>query len=218
MLPLGLGALFIGLWFVESGLKNRKPLATLAAILANPKNARKTTAGAEGSNPIGTYETSGATYTSTGGNWDGSGAPAVSGVAATVIAFARAQIGKPYVWGATGPSSYDCSGLVVASFKAAGISLPRTTYQQVLMGTAVSRAELIPGDLVFPDPGHVGIYTGNGMWIEAPHAGTSVREVQDWGFWRARRINTSGAPFTSAGGDWGASNTDKYVPTQRGPR
>ncbi|WP_406439629.1 NlpC/P60 family protein [Streptomyces sp. NBC_00631] len=98
--------------------------------------------------------------------------------AAKAIAFARAQIGKPYVWGATGPGSYDCSGLSQAAWKAAGVSLPRTTYDQVNAGTTVPLAEAQPGDLVFfyDDVSHVGIYIGNGMMIHAPKPGAYVRE------------------------------------------
>ncbi|MFC5851455.1 NlpC/P60 family protein [Streptomyces chlorus] len=94
------------------------------------------------------------------------------------LAFARAQIGKPYVWGATGPGSYDCSGLTQGSWKAAGVSLPRTTYDQVEAGTTVAVSQAQPGDLVFfyDDITHVGIYIGNGMMIHAPKPGTYVRE------------------------------------------
>ncbi|MFD9290019.1 NlpC/P60 family protein [Streptomyces sp. NPDC060030] len=95
-----------------------------------------------------------------------------------VLAFARAQIGKPYVWGATGPSSYDCSGLTQAAWKAAGVDLPRTTWDQVEVGTRVATADLRPGDLVFfyDDISHVGIYKGGGMMIHAPKPGANVRE------------------------------------------
>ncbi|MPY50636.1 C40 family peptidase [Streptomyces acidicola] len=98
--------------------------------------------------------------------------------AAKVIAFARAQIGKPYVWGATGPDSYDCSGLTQDAWKAAGVDLPRTTYDQVNVGKTVSVADARPGDLVFfyDDITHVGIYIGNGMMIHAPKPGAYVRE------------------------------------------
>jgi cell wall-associated NlpC family hydrolase len=94
------------------------------------------------------------------------------------LAFARAQIGKPYVWGATGPGSYDCSGLTQAAWKAAGVTLPRTTWDQVNAGTTVSLADAQPGDLVFfyDDISHVGIYIGNGMMIHAPKPGAYVRE------------------------------------------
>ncbi|MET9918040.1 NlpC/P60 family protein [Streptomyces sp. NPDC006435] len=95
-----------------------------------------------------------------------------------VLAFARAQIGKPYVWGATGPDSYDCSGLTQAAWKAAGVDLPRTTWDQVKVGTRVATADLRPGDLVFfyDDISHVGIYKGDGMMIHAPKPGADVRE------------------------------------------
>ncbi|MFI1398895.1 NlpC/P60 family protein [Streptomyces sp. NPDC020681] len=95
-----------------------------------------------------------------------------------VLAFARDQIGKPYVWGATGPSSYDCSGLTQAAWKAAGVDLPRTTWDQVKVGTRVETKDLIPGDLVFfyDDISHVGIYIGDGKMIHAPKPGTNVRE------------------------------------------
>ncbi|MDL2077711.1 NlpC/P60 family protein [Streptomyces sp. GXMU-J15] len=94
------------------------------------------------------------------------------------LAFARAQIGKPYVWGATGPDSYDCSGLTQGAWNAAGISLPRTTWDQVDAGTTVSLANAQPGDLIFfyDDISHVGIYIGNGMMIHAPKPGAYVRE------------------------------------------
>jgi cell wall-associated NlpC family hydrolase len=99
-----------------------------------------------------------------------------TGRAAIAVAFARAQIGKPYVWGATGPDSYDCSGLVQAAWAAAGVALPRTTYDQINAGHRVSTADLQPGDLVFYYAGvsHVGMYVGNGEIIHAPHPGASV--------------------------------------------
>jgi cell wall-associated NlpC family hydrolase len=94
------------------------------------------------------------------------------------LAFARAQVGKPYVWGATGPDSYDCSSLTQAAWRAAGVTLPRTTYDQVNAGTTVSLSAAQPGDLVFfyDDISHVGLYIGNGMMIHAPKPGTYVRE------------------------------------------
>ncbi|WP_435845843.1 NlpC/P60 family protein [Streptomyces huasconensis] len=97
--------------------------------------------------------------------------------AAKAIAFAEAQIGKPYVWGATGPDSYDCSGLTQDAWKAAGITLPRTTWDQVKAGTTVKTADAKPGDLVFfyDDISHVGIYIGGGKMIHAPKPGAKVR-------------------------------------------
>ncbi|MCP9209055.1 NlpC/P60 family protein [Streptomyces sp. HD1123-B1] len=106
-------------------------------------------------------------------------APSDSTKAAKAIAFAQAQIGKPYVWGATGPNSFDCSGLTQAAWKSAGVSLPRTTWDQVKVGTRVSTSELKPGDLVFfyDDISHVGLYIGDGMMIHAPKPGDSVKKA-----------------------------------------
>jgi cell wall-associated NlpC family hydrolase len=105
--------------------------------------------------------------------------PANASIADKAIAFARAQEGEPYVWGATGPSSWDCSGLTQAAYKAAGVTLPRTTVEQVLVGTRVSQSDMKPGDLVFfySDHSHVGLYIGGGMMIHAPHTGTVVKEA-----------------------------------------
>ncbi|MFJ3717031.1 C40 family peptidase [Streptomyces sp. NPDC090057] len=94
------------------------------------------------------------------------------------IAFARAQIGKPYVSGASGPGSYDCSGLTQAAWKAAGVALPRAARDQAAMGTAVPLDDARPGDLVFfhHDSSHVGLCTGDGTMIHAPRPGAYVRE------------------------------------------
>jgi cell wall-associated NlpC family hydrolase len=101
-----------------------------------------------------------------------------------ILSFAQAQIGKPYVWGATGPRSYDCSGLTQRAYQAAGITIPRTTYKQWHAGTHVARGQEQPGDLVFFDsgpnssadhPGHVGIVVSRGRMIVAPHTGTTVQ-------------------------------------------
>ncbi|OEV00692.1 hypothetical protein AN217_26095 [Streptomyces qinglanensis] len=103
--------------------------------------------------------------------------PAPVGRAARAVAFARGALGKPYVWGGTGPSGYDCSGLTQAAWRAAGVSLPRTTYSQIHAGRRVPRGELTPGDLVFfyDSVSHVGLYVGGGRMIHAPRPGTAVR-------------------------------------------
>ncbi|MER6102484.1 C40 family peptidase [Streptomyces sp. NPDC001832] len=97
--------------------------------------------------------------------------------AAEAVAFAYGALGKPYVWGATGPSSFDCSGLTQAAWRSAGVSLPRTTYTQINAGRHISRSELAPGDLVFFYSGisHVGLYIGHGRMIHAPRPGAPVR-------------------------------------------
>ncbi|MFF4586859.1 NlpC/P60 family protein [Streptomyces sp. NPDC001388] len=97
--------------------------------------------------------------------------------AAAAVSFAYSKLGSPYVWGATGPDAFDCSGLVLAAYRSAGISLPRTTYAQIGAGRRVSRSELLPGDLVFFYSGitHVGLYIGNGRMIHAPNPSAPVR-------------------------------------------
>lgn len=100
-----------------------------------------------------------------------------SGRAGLAISTARAQVGKPYVWGATGPGSFDCSGLTSFSWRAAGVSIPRTSRAQYAAGTKVSRTALQPGDLVyFGSPiYHVALYIGNNMMISAPQPGDVVK-------------------------------------------
>jgi cell wall-associated NlpC family hydrolase len=94
------------------------------------------------------------------------------------VAFAYAQLGKPYQWGATGPGSFDCSGLVQAAWAAAGVSIPRTTYEQWSALPHVSTSALEPGDLLYMDGiGHVVMYVGDGQIIDAPQTGRDVEKV-----------------------------------------
>ena len=103
----------------------------------------------------------------------------------TVLQTAAHEVGKPYVWGAEGPDSFDCSGLVQWSFAAAGIRMPRVSQQQWFAGPHVNYADARPGDLLFwhydpTDPGnidHVAIYAGNNMMLVAPHTGDYVKYV-----------------------------------------
>ncbi|WP_195336402.1 NlpC/P60 family protein [Paraclostridium bifermentans] len=100
-----------------------------------------------------------------------------------IVDLAYSQLGKPYVWGAEGPNSFDCSGLMTYIFKnAGGINLPRTSSQQSNFGTTVSRSNLQPGDLIFSSTdgsggvSHVGVYVGNGEMIHAPKPGDVVKK------------------------------------------
>ncbi|MGV9254601.1 C40 family peptidase [Streptomyces sp. NPDC003697] len=97
---------------------------------------------------------------------------------AKALAFARAQVGKPCVWGATGPDSYDCSSLTQAAWRAAGVDLPRTAAGQAGCGTPVALAEMQAGDLILfhGDVSHVGLCTGSGLMIHAPGPGAPIRE------------------------------------------
>jgi peptidoglycan DL-endopeptidase CwlO len=113
-----------------------------------------------------------------------------------IISFAESQIGKPYLWGGTGPDAFDCSGLVMMAYRSAGIDIPRTSQEQWLWGPRIPASQVEPGDLVFfaggdgtvQAPGHVGLVIGNGQMIEAYATGFPIR------------ISTYGTP-TSPGGD-----------------
>ncbi|MFB4299438.1 NlpC/P60 family protein [Actinomadura sp. NTSP31] len=108
----------------------------------------------------------------TGGTYNG---PA-SGSARTALNFAYAQLGKPYSYGATGPGSYDCSGLTMKAWAAAGVNITRTTNSQWAAVKHVSQSNLQPGDLVFfSGLSHVGMYVGGGKFIHAPHTGDVVK-------------------------------------------
>ncbi|HCU91298.1 MAG TPA: hydrolase [Actinobacteria bacterium] len=124
----------------------------------------------------------------TGGTAGGSGGgPSTAQIpnqaAATVIAYARAQLGKPYLWGGTGPDAFDCSGLVMMAYRAAGIDIPRTSQVQWIWGPRVAPGHEQPGDLAFfagsdgttTSPGHVGLVIGNGLMIEAFGTGFPIR-------------------------------------------
>ncbi|GGO90035.1 hypothetical protein GCM10011584_20910 [Nocardioides phosphati] len=102
---------------------------------------------------------------------------AAAAIGQRIVAAAAAQAGKPYVYGATGPSAFDCSGLTGWAYAAVGIHLPRTSGAQAAVMTRVS--DPMPGDLVYM-PGHIGIYAGNGQMWHAPHTGDVVRLTTIW--------------------------------------
>jgi cell wall-associated NlpC family hydrolase len=104
------------------------------------------------------------------------------------IGYAMAQRGKPYRWGAAGPNSFDCSGLVMMAERAAGYSLPHFTGTMMHYGHRVSRSQLQRGDIVFPSDHHVGIYLGGGQMIVAPHSGTVVQVQHLYSFYTAIRL------------------------------
>jgi cell wall-associated NlpC family hydrolase len=133
---------------------------------------------------------SGGTTTPTGGTFTGS----TSTNGGQAAAFAVSKLGCPYVYGATGPcnSGYDCSGLAQAAWAAAGVSIPRTTYDDWASLPHVSMSSLEPGDLILYDgEGHVAMYVGDGKIVDAPHTGAVVEEISMSESWYAE--NEDGA-------------------------
>ncbi|GGW80236.1 glycoside hydrolase [Streptomyces lucensis JCM 4490] len=125
----------------------------------------------------------GDTSTSTGGSTSTStstGGSTATGSAAAIVSFVKAQVGKAYVSGATGPSAYDCSGLVQTAFKQVGISLPRVSQDQSTAGTQVSLSNLQPGDILYWGSAgsayHVAVYVGDGMFVGAQNPSSGVQE------------------------------------------
>ena len=108
----------------------------------------------------------------------GSPLPSANSRAGIAVRAALSRLGRPYVWGATGPDQFDCSGLVQWSYAHAGVHLDRTTYQQINDGIPVPRSQVRPGDLVFPHVGHVQMAIGHNLVVEAPYSGASVRISQ----------------------------------------
>ncbi len=122
--------------------------------------------------------------------------PPSSGGVSSVLAYARAQIGKPYQWGGSGPSSFDCSGLTMRAWQRAGVNLSHYTGAQWAETARVAISDLRPGDLVFygssgPTSHHVGLYVGSGQMIEAPYTGANVRYAS---IYRSDLVSYGGRP------------------------
>ncbi|WP_460334316.1 C40 family peptidase [Actinoallomurus acanthiterrae] len=127
--------------------------------------------------------------TSPSGAIGGSYTGPASGSARAALNYAYAQKNKPYVFGGTGPDGYDCSGLVMMSWRAAGVSLPRVVPDQASATHYVARGDLQPGDIVFFDNyGHDGLYVGGGMFIHAPRTGRVVSVDPMAGYWDAHFV------------------------------
>ena len=133
---------------------------------------------------------------SIGGGSTGTTTASYSGTTSTqggkAVAFAYAQLGKPYQWGATGPDSYDCSGLAQAAWASAGVSIPRTTYAQWAALPHISTSALEPGDLLYFDGvGHVAIYVGGGDIIDAPQTGMDVQKIPLAGWYQSTLVGAA---------------------------
>ncbi|MEH3075356.1 MAG: C40 family peptidase [Quadrisphaera sp.] len=185
----------------QAGLAAQAAAAADAAARAD-RARRQASAASSGSGSGGTGSGSGGSTSSGSTSSSGSGgsrgsssggaasvpsgsSSASSSQAAAALAWARTQIGDPYEWGATGPDSWDCSGLTSVAYRSAGASLPRTSSQQYRAVKKISYDDMRPGDLIFygtdpDDPStvyHVAIYAGGGEMVEAPRTGLDVRET-----------------------------------------
>jgi cell wall-associated NlpC family hydrolase len=157
----------------ESALQQGKIMSKLSAEMAVKRNAAQKKINILNS---AVFARAMAVFNKTG-NYPNINIPTTNSIGAQALQFALTKRGDPYVWGAAGPNSFDCSGLVLWAYAQVGISLPHFTGDQWNMGVHVSRADLQPGDLVFfyPDIGHVGLYIGNGLMVDAPNFGEVVQ-------------------------------------------
>lgn len=141
---------------------------------------------------------------------------AVSGTAARAVAFALAQRGKPYIYGATGPNAYDCSGLVQAAWRAAGVSIPRTSQAQMAGLKRVPPSQVRAGDLViYRGGGHVAMYIGGGKIVEASKPGTPIRTAPWRSGWYASAFTAVVRPAGSTSGG-PAQQAPPAVPKSKG--
>lgn len=173
-----------------------------AKLQAASSTVRQLVAQQQQAAALASAQTFDSAVTAAGGSLDGGTRPP-NAIVAAALAAARSRLGVPYVWGATGPDSFDCSGLTQWSYAHAGIALPRTAAQQWYSGPHPALSALEPGDLLFwatdlNDPAtihHVTIYIGNGLMIAAPHTGVNVQvqPVYMDGFFGATR------PWAKAG-------------------
>jgi len=217
MFGLGFVFAAIGAYLIDCAVQGRHPVQTIEAIIQDPSNFRETLSASDHQLTEGDSSTdlsaagdssslgsnsSPAKSSAAGKKVKGGGIdygvqdsvippPGYSGGdgnASGVVAYAEAQIGKPYAWGKTGPNSFDCSGLVYAAYRSVGIKIPRTTAGMLATTRVVKKANLQPGDVIFPYPGHCFLYVGSGQCVEAPHTGTKIRYTNIYAFMTARRF------------------------------
>jgi cell wall-associated NlpC family hydrolase len=207
---LALTLIASGLWFTYAGVTNRAPVRTLVSILKDPGKARTIIQNKDPKidpNVADTLPASTPTNLQYGSTPTGniptpvSGTPTVSGSGAAIVAFARSQIGKPYIYGGLGNPGWDCSGLVKKSLETVGVSVTHSALAQltspkgkIIPATMKDLSNLQPGDIIFPAAApevlgnHVAIYSGNGNIIEAAYPGTNVRERTIYPFLVAKRF------------------------------
>lgn len=218
MFGVGFVLAIVGVWLVDSAVQGRHPITVLKEIIAQPANARTTLATTKDSvspvadltnqanilehalpkNNTGNPSMNISPNTSHGGVSAGpavmvGGVPTLPGAGDNAgqkaLAYAEAQIGKPYRYATSGPNTFDCSGLMYAAWLSAGFKIPRSTYQMLAPGAMqfVSRKNLQQGDIIFPYPGHCFMYAGPNRAVEAPHTGTKIHYTNIYQYMTARR-------------------------------
>ena len=178
-----------GLYLTVCGVKNMPPKATFIALLKGqptpsapwfvPPNY---SVGALGKIADENPGALGQPPSQAAGSAAGGALISATGARGKVVAFAQAQLGEPYVWGASGPNQWDCSGLTMRAYKEVGINLPHHAASQQQKGRSVTKANAQPGDLVFwgSVSGHVAMWLGNNKVIHAPHTGDVVKIATLW--------------------------------------
>jgi peptidoglycan DL-endopeptidase CwlO len=215
MFGIGFALAVVGVWLIDSAVQGRHPITVLKEIIEKPASARVTLSDTKGdvspikdvSNSINlwnqsTTETNNAGLDIQPAMSIGAGggvspqafvaaasAAAPNSAAAQAVSYAKSQVGKPYRYATAGPNTFDCSGLMYAAWRSAGVTIPRTTAGMLASKNMmrVSKAELEPGDIVFPYVGHCFMYIGNNRVVEAPHTGTKVHITTMYAFMTARR-------------------------------
>ncbi|WP_333770524.1 C40 family peptidase [Streptomyces sp. IBSBF 2435] len=149
-----------------------------AAVAAKAAKARATASAIAASRSAKRTTLTAAPVAATSASAPAAVAPASGTKVDQLIAFLKSQLGKPYVYGATGPNSYDCSGLTQVAYGTVGVNLPRTSQEQSTAGTPVALGSLQPGDLIFwggqGSAYHVGVFIGNGQYLDAANSSTPV--------------------------------------------
>lgn len=194
---MGILTLFTGSYLIYSAVTNISPLRSLLAIIQNPAEATNVVKAKQypiSGQPLLTGGVdAGSVSANNPSNLSGSG-----GGGAAIVSFARAQIGKPYSSPGDSNTTWDCSGLTKAAVKfGTGIDIPHLVSGQIAStkGSFVSKSNLQPGDIVFPIPGHCGVFThydtdGTPIMIDAPDYGRTVTERRMWAFMTAKRFAT----------------------------
>lgn len=173
---LGYGAPGVGTPGDGLGTRAKVAAPSLSSLVSAIAASAETGATPSGATPSGAAPGAAAPGSATTGASAAIPAPDVSR-AITAVSAAYSELGKPYVWGATGPGEFDCSGLTQHAWAAAGVQLPRTSQEQAAIGPSVPVSAIKPGDLViyFSGRTHVGLYVGEGMVIHAPRPGSVVQ-------------------------------------------